>query len=384
MPSHPLVSTSRSLSPYHHATLPSIPLNIFSDLLRVSGEFTIGAARASSTTIDQENDFVQGCSTDGIFSEARTFPSFAPHDITQHDWKQDWDRLSTVTDDTFAIDPRLLVPEQPTASTAATSPFAPFTFESHSSPYYFDYPPSLATTPALTVSDEDVSEHSEAVPPMAPWESDTVANDTVADEINAAMDNWAAEAAYIATSSTISLPELLVLGKRKREGSEPFSDEPVGTTRQPKRTKADVEPPATAEESLDDGADTDQTAPVVQPAVPNVPEPRTRGARRTKDDLNRYLNAVPVANNLKHLQRHYEALLRGAAKVDCLWPGCGAAIASNQMNAHVAQKHLGFTYHCPLKDSEECPWTGTRGKDTRQHLRVKHSNRKNLWPEEFR
>ena len=123
---------------------------------------------------------------------------------------------------------------------------------------------------------------------------------------------------------------------------------------------------------------------------------RARGPRRSQEDVDRYLNAVPESDcpapgcqekfggnraaNLAHLERHYsgDALRSIVARVPCIW-NCGKSFRFNKMNEHIAYMHLGFTYHCPLREAEACVWTGRRGKDTPQHLKRKHAKCEDLW-----
>ena len=122
---------------------------------------------------------------------------------------------------------------------------------------------------------------------------------------------------------------------------------------------------------------------------------RARAPRRSQEDVDRYLDAVPDsdcprsgcqekfggnrADNLAHLEHHYSAdALLSTYKVPCIW-GCGKSFYFNTMNEHIAYQHLGYKYHCPLKEATACEWTGRRGKDTPQHLERKHKTCKDLW-----
>ncbi|KAH9896605.1 hypothetical protein C8Q73DRAFT_664364 [Cubamyces lactineus] len=122
---------------------------------------------------------------------------------------------------------------------------------------------------------------------------------------------------------------------------------------------------------------------------------RDRAPRRSQQDVDRYLDTVPDSDcpepgcqekfggnraaNLAHLEHHYSADdLRSIEKVPCIW-ACGKSFYFNTMNEHIAYQHLGFRYHCPLKEAQACDWTTRRGKDTPQHLERKHHNCKSLW-----
>ncbi|KAJ8474093.1 hypothetical protein ONZ51_g7440 [Trametes cubensis] len=74
------------------------------------------------------------------------------------------------------------------------------------------------------------------------------------------------------------------------------------------------------------------------------------------------------ADNLAHLEHHYSAdALLSTHKVPCIW-GCGKSFYFNTMNEHIAYQHLGFKYHCPLKEATACP----RSSDIADNLSEGH------------
>ncbi|KAI0327709.1 hypothetical protein GY45DRAFT_1092305 [Cubamyces sp. BRFM 1775] len=344
---------------------------------------------------DEENEFVQGSSTCPAPAYIQRFLSSpSPTDILRNYQEQEQRHLSIVTNETLTIDPRLLALGPSTTSASPSLPSMPFTFDDHQSPYYPDSLPS-PTTPALSASDEDGPE---TTPLAGVTESDTLACAIGVEQALLAKASEP-EVTYIPSSAA---PSPLPSGssKRKRADSEASDEEPINTIRPVKKARTDPQSPTTDETPTNVEEEVSANGP--ESTTTEAPNPaHSRRARRTKDTIDRYLNAVPKSDcpvagcmeqfggdrvtNFKHLQRHYKSLgsLRGSSEVGCLW-GCDGLVASNQMHAHVAQKHLGFTYHCPLKDAKQCPWTGKRAKDTRQHLQKKHNNIKNMWPEEFR
>ncbi|CDO70345.1 hypothetical protein BN946_scf184872.g6 [Trametes cinnabarina] len=76
-------------------------------------------------------------------------------------------------------------------------------------------------------------------------------------------------------------------------------------------------------------------------------------------------------DNIEHLRMHYTAdgLKRG--RMDCPWPGCkGKNIPRNTFIDHIAMRHVGIKYHCPLRDTPgvECVWVTHKSGYTDQHM----------------